>query len=41
MMKMRLVGRADADVSRNYTHTELLQAVAELAKIPSISAGGQ
>lgn len=41
MMRMRLVGHEDENVSRNYTHTELLQAAAELAKIPSISDGGQ
>lgn len=36
MMRMRLIGHEDEDVSRGYTHTEIEQAAAELAKIPSI-----
>lgn len=39
MMRMRLVGHEDENVSRNYTHTELLQAAAEMAKIPNVGAG--
>lgn len=38
MMRMRIVGHEDEDVSRGYTHTELAQAAAELAKVPSAVA---
>lgn len=38
MMRMRIVGHEDEDVSRGYTHTELEQAAAELAKVPSAVA---
>lgn len=37
MMRMRLIGHEDEDVSRGYTHTEIEQAAAELAKIPSVA----
>lgn len=37
MMRMRLIGHEDEDVSRGYTHTEIEQAAAELAKVPSIA----
>jgi len=36
MMRMRIVGHEDEEVSRAYTHTELLQLQAELAKVPSL-----
>lgn len=38
MMRMRLIGHEDEDVSRGYTHTEFQQAAAELAKVPSVPA---
>lgn len=34
--RMRLIGHEDEAVNRGYTHTELSQAAAELAKVPSI-----
>lgn len=36
MMRMRIVGHEDEDVSRGYTHTELAAAAAELAKVPAV-----
>ncbi len=36
LMRMRIVGHEDEDVSRNYTHTELEQNRIELAKIPTV-----
>jgi integrase len=36
MMRMRLVGHEDEEVSRGYTHSELQQAAVELAKVPAI-----
>jgi integrase len=37
MMRMRLIGHEDEDVNRDYTHTEFIQAAAELAKVPSVA----
>jgi integrase len=34
--RMRLIGHEDEAVNRGYTHTELDQAAAELAKVPSV-----
>jgi integrase len=36
MMRMRIVGHEDEEVSRGYTHTELIQAATELAKVQAI-----
>lgn len=36
MMRMRIVGHEDEDVSRGYTHTELEQAARELEKVPAV-----
>jgi len=36
MMRMRLVGHEDEEVSRGYTHTQLIEAANELAKIPAL-----
>ncbi len=36
MMRMRLVGHEDEKVSRNYTHTEMVQAAQEIEKVPSV-----
>jgi integrase len=37
-MRMQLIGHEDEDVSRGYTHIEMEQARAELAKVPSVPA---
>lgn len=36
LMKNRIVGWENLEVSRGYTHTELTQAAAELAKVPEV-----
>ena len=36
MMRMRIVGHEDEDISRGYTHTEFQQAARELNKIPNL-----
>jgi integrase len=36
MMRMRIVGHDDEEVSRNYTHTEIEAARTELAKLPAL-----
>lgn len=36
MMRMRLVGHEDEDVSRGYTHSEMQQSATEMAKVPSV-----
>lgn len=36
MMRMRLVGHEDEKVSRNYTHTEMIQAAQEIEKVPMV-----
>lgn len=41
MVRMRIVGHENKDVSRGYTHTELAQLSGELAKVPSVVTGGQ
>lgn len=37
MMRMRLVGHSDLDVSRGYTHTDLAAAAAALGQLPSVN----
>ena len=36
MMRMRIIGHEDEDVSDIYTHTEMVEAAAELEKVPSL-----
>lgn len=36
MNRMRIVGHADKEVSRGYTHTELARLAVEMAKLPSV-----
>lgn len=38
MVRMRIVGHENKDVSRGYTHTEFAQLSGELAKVPSVVA---
>ena len=36
MMRMRLIGHEDEEVSRGYTHSEMQQAATVMAKVPAI-----
>jgi integrase len=37
MVRMRIVGHENKEVSRGYTHTELVQLAAELSKVPGVA----